>query len=128
MSARLLLLVFAGGGVGSVLRLICVAAAGRAWGLEFPRGTLAINIVGSFLLGLLTAALPGNEGPSLQLKLALGTGVLGGFTTFSAFSLEVVTLLQQGAYAKAALYVALSVFGSIAGALAGWALGTQLAS
>ena len=128
MNARLLLLVFAGGGVGSVLRLVCVAAAGRAWGLDFPRGTLAINVLGSFLLGLLTAALPGNTGAQLQLKLAVGTGVLGGFTTFSAFSLETVSLLQHGAYAKAGLYVALSVVGSIAGAFAGWALGALFAS
>ena len=103
------LTVALGGGMGAWLRFI----AGRLIpSATFPYATLTVNLLGSFAMGLLAAWLArtgGNEG----LRLLLGVGVLGGFTTFSAFSLEIVTLVQRGAIALAALYVAVSLFGGI---------------
>ena len=103
------LAVALGGGFGAWLRFV----AGRLIpAAAFPFATLTVNIVGSFAMGLLAGWLAragGNEG----VRLLLGVGVLGGFTTFSAFSLELVTLAQRGALATAALYVAASLAGGI---------------
>jgi len=114
-----LLLVALGGAVGSAARYGVGMAAARLLGLAFPWGTLLVNIVGGFAMGLLAARV----GPeSENLRLALGTGVLGGFTTFSAFSLETVRLMhhQPG---LAALYVAASVLLSVGACWIGLFLG-----
>jgi CrcB protein len=104
-----------GGGFGAWLRFI----AGRLIpGTSFPFATLTINILGSFAMGLLAAWLA-RSGGNESVRLLLGVGVLGGFTTFSAFSLEVVTLAQRGAMAAAALYVAASLVGGIVALLIG---------
>ena len=107
-----------GGGFGAWLRFV----AGRLIpGGSFPFATLTVNIVGSFAMGLLAGWLV-RAGGNESLRLLLGVGVLGGFTTFSAFSLELVTLAQRGAMATAALYVASSLAGGVIGLLAGLAL------
>lgn len=80
----------------------------------FPFATLVVNIAGSFFLALLFASQYASPESQQQLWLLLGVGVLGAFTTFSTFSLDVVLLLQQGDWFKAALYAALNVFGCIA--------------
>ena len=85
--------------------------------------TVAINVVGSFLLGLLAA----EHWFSRDVREALGVGVLGGFTTFSTFSVQVVLETDAGKPGKAALYIAASVIGGIAAAAAGYALGRRLA-
>jgi CrcB protein len=104
-----LLLVALGGALGSAARFGVGVAAARLFGLAFPWGTLIVNIIGGFAMGVLAARVgPENE----NLRLALGTGLLGGFTTFSAFSLETVRLMQHQP-AHAALYVAASVVLSV---------------
>ena len=112
------LYVALGGGIGAWLRF----AAGR-WiaSAAFPVATLAVNILGSFAMGLLAGWLT-RQGGHEPARLLLGVGVLGGFTTFSAFSLEIVTLAQRGAIGLSALYAALSLAGGVLGLLAGLAL------
>jgi CrcB protein len=112
------LAVALGGGFGAWLRFV----AGRLIGpTAFPIATLTVNILGSFAMGLLAGWLA-RTGGNESLRLLLGVGVLGGFTTFSAFSLEVVTLAQRGAMASAALYVLASLAGGVLGLIAGMAL------
>ena len=117
------LLVFLGAGIGGALRHGVNVACARACGTAFPWGTLAVNVVGSFAMGLLAAWLAFKAGGwSQELRLFLVTGVLGGFTTFSAFSLDAVALWERGAALLAMGYVAASVVLSIAGLLLGLAL------
>ena len=106
-----------GGAVGAVARLGVNIGAGRLFGPGFPLGTMVVNIAGSFVMGWLVAWL-GRDHPWAPLLL---TGVLGGFTTFSAFSLDAVTLWQRGQ--GVVLYVAATVILSIAAILAGLWLG-----
>ncbi|WP_293881570.1 fluoride efflux transporter CrcB [Sphingomonas sp.] len=109
-----LVLTMIGGAVGAGARYLASSAAVRAIGVQFPWGTLAINIVGGFLMGVLVAALSrfGDDGE--PWRLFLGVGVLGGFTTFSAFSLETWSLIERGQAFPAIGYIAASVIGSIA--------------
>ncbi len=102
-------LVGAGGGLGAMLRLWATAAAGRIWP-DFPMGVLLVNIAGSFAMGLVAGwlALRGGSGAE-GWRLFLATGVLGGFTTFSAFSLDFQRLLAQERWLGATLYAGLSV-------------------
>jgi len=112
------LLVFLGGGLGSAARYGLNRAAALAFA-GYPAGTLAVNVVGSVLMGLAAGwfARRGAEGAGLRLFLT--TGVLGGFTTFSAFSLDAAVLWQRGDHAGAAVYVVASVGLSLLGVLAG---------
>lgn len=115
-------LVAAGGAVGSVLRYLVGVWVVRFAGLAFPWGTLTVNIVGCFLIGLLAELIERRFGGSVPLRLLLVTGFLGGFTTFSAFSLETVALLDGGAFLPAALYVVSSVLVSLVAVFAGTGL------
>jgi CrcB protein len=101
--------VGAGGAVGSVLRYTLTNAVARAMGTAFPYGTVIVNVFGSFLIGLLYVWLMERVGARPEIRALLIVGVLGGFTTFSSFSLETVTLLMQESYAKAVANVVLSV-------------------
>ena len=106
-----------GGALGSVLRLAVTLGAARLLGAAFPFGTLAVNVAGSFVMGMVAAlAAP-------HLRPLLMTGILGGFTTFSAFTLDALTLWEREQPALAALYVLGSVLlglaALVAGALAG---------
>lgn len=113
------LLVALGGAAGSVARYGIGFAAARLLGLGFPWGTLIVNAVGGVLMGVLAARV----GPEQEsVRLALGVGVLGGFTTFSAFSLETVRLLETQ-WLLAALYVMASLVLSIGGCWLGLNLG-----
>jgi len=96
-----------GGAIGSVARFAVVAAALRAFGPGFPVGTLVVNVVGSFLMGVVVVWLA--ERDLMRHAPLLMAGALGGFTTFSAFSLDAFRLWDQGAAALAAVYV----FGSV---------------
>lgn len=118
------LLVFLGAGLGGALRHGVNLGCARLCGTAFPWGTLTVNIFGSFLMGVLAGwlAFKAEHGWSQPLRLFLTTGVLGGFTTFSAFSLDAVLLWERGQAGHAAAYVAASVILSIAGLLAGLAL------
>ena len=112
-----LLLVFVGAGIGGVARY-GISAASLRLGSDFPYGTMAINVVGSVLMGLFTGwfALRGGGQP---LRLFIATGVLGGFTTFSSYSLEAVLLLERGQAGAAAVYIVGSVALGLAGLFAG---------
>lgn len=96
-----------GGAIGSVARFLCVTGMARLGLGGFPFGTLLVNAIGSFAMGLLAIFLA--ERGAMRAAPLLMTGLLGGFTTFSAFSLETVRLWQDGDPRAAALYVALSV-------------------
>src|SRR5688572_17393252 len=113
------LLVFIGGGLGSMLRHAVNQANAAIFGFNFSYGTLFVNIVGSLAMGLLAGwfAFRGEGGQFLRLFLT--TGILGGFTTFSAFSLDAVLLWERGQTAGAAFYIVGSVAASIIGAFAG---------
>lgn len=111
----------AGGAIGAGLRYLAGGVALRMAGDGFPWGTLGVNVAGSLAMGLLVALLPrfgGDEGA----RLFLGVGVLGGFTTFSAFSLETVLLIERGQPGLAAAYVLASVMVSVGALFAGLAL------
>lgn len=101
-------IVFVGGGIGAALRHGVNLAAERI-GLAFPIGTLAVNVAGSFLMGVLVAYFALRSGIDQQVRLLLTTGLLGGFTTFSAFSLETGLLAERDGWWAAALYVGASL-------------------
>ena len=117
-----LLLVCLGGAIGSGARFLLSSWAARALGTEFPRGTLIVNVTGSFLLGAVMAASLSSGPISPGARLFLGAGVLGGFTTYSSFNHETLALVEQGSLGLAAANVALTVFGCLAAGLAGLAL------
>ena len=119
-----LLLVCAGGALGSGTRYLVSTWAARALGADFPRGTLIVNVAGSFVLAMIFAV-PG-EKIAPELRLFLGAGVLGGFTTYSSFNTETLALLQQGSTALAALNVAATVLGCLAAGAAGLVLGRAI--
>ena len=100
---------------------LLLVMVGGAFGAGAPWGTLAVNLTGGFLMGLLAGWLA-LRGDGANARLLLGVGVLGGFTTFSAFSLDVVLMLQRGEYWSATAYVAASVLGSVVALMAGLSL------
>ncbi|MEO6396249.1 MAG: fluoride efflux transporter CrcB [Devosia sp.] len=114
------LLVAIGGALGSVARFGAGAFVGRFWSGGFPLATLLINIVGSLAMGLIAGWLA-RATPAWQedARLFVAVGVLGGFTTFSAFSLDTMNLIERGEIGAAVLYVGLSVVAAIAGLYAG---------
>ncbi len=116
------LIVFAGGGIGAALRHGVNLATARLLGTAFPYATLLENVTGSLIMGLLAGYFAFKGGASQHWRLFLTTGILGGYTTFSAFSLDSVLLYERGQSGLAALYIALSVGLSIGGLLAGIAL------
>lgn len=116
------LLVFIGGGLGASLRHAINVGCARACGLNFPYGTFVINITGSLVMGIIAGYLALKGEASQPWRLFIMTGILGGYTTFSAFSLDAVTLYQRGEMGLALFYVLGSVLLSIAGLFAGLAL------
>ncbi len=108
-----LLLVAAGGAIGASLRHLSGIAALRIMGASFPWGTLFVNVFGSLLMGLFIAWLSKKTGVSNEMRLFIATGILGGFTTFSAFSLDVANLVERGAMASAFAYIATSIIISL---------------
>jgi len=117
----ILALVMVAAAVGAPLRYVVDQAVQHRWPGAFPAGTLAVNLSGSFVLGLLTG-LAAHHGLAPQALTVLGSGLLGGYTTFSTFSYETVRLLEDGAVAEATLNVAGSVALGLAGAAAGLGL------
>lgn len=120
------LAVAAGGALGAVSRYIVMSRTGALLGTGFPFGTLVVNVAGSFLLGVVVASAAAS-GPTGSVFAFLGVGVLGGFTTFSTFALDVAYLARRRAGRAAALYVAVSVAVSIAAFAAGLYLARVLA-
>ena len=115
-------MVFLGAGIGGAMRHGVNLASAKLFGLNFPFGTLIVNILGSLLMGMLAGYFLVRPGISQDLRLFLTTGILGGFTTFSAFSLDAALLIERNAYGLAAAYVAGSVVASIAALFVGFAL------
>jgi CrcB protein len=119
---RHLLLAAAGGALGAGTRHL-VNVSMLAWlGPGFPWATMTVNIVGSLLMGILVESLMPLAGGSVAWRVFLATGILGGFTTFSAFSLDAWVLYERGEHLALALYVALSIILSIAALILGMAL------
>lgn len=116
------LIVFLGGGIGAAMRHGVNVTAARLLGTGFPYGTLFINVAGSLVMGLVIEYFALKSGLPQRWRLFLTTGILGGFTTFSAFSLETVLLYERGELIGAAIYVVASVGLSIAALFAGLAM------
>ena len=116
-----LLLVMAGGAVGAGARHLFGRFTLATFGPDYPWGTLGVNLVGGLLMGVLAGGLLRLEAGE-PMRLLLGVGVLGGFTTFSAFSLDAALMIERGALLGAAGYVAVSVVGAIAALFAGLSL------
>ena len=113
------LLVFLGAGIGGALRHGVNLASVKYFGLAFPFGTVIVNVLGSFLMGLFAGYFAYRTGIPQHFRLFLTTGILGGFTTFSAFSLDTALLIERHAYGQAAAYVAASVLIGLAALFAG---------
>ncbi|GAB5428807.1 MAG: fluoride efflux transporter CrcB [Devosia indica] len=110
------LLVGAGGALGAMARYGVSVAVGRLWPMSFPLGTLAVNVIGSTVMGLLIGILARTTPQmSNEIRLFIAIGILGGFTTFSSFSLDTITLIERGALTQAMVYIALSVVICLAG-------------
>jgi len=119
---RAYLLVFVGGGIGAALRHGVNVTLARWLGMHFPFHTLFENVSGSIVMGLLAGYFITAGGTPQSIRLLLTTGILGGYTTFSAFSLDTVLLIERDQYGLALIYVAASVLAAIGGV----ALGIQL--
>lgn len=116
-------IVFIGAGLGGLLRHIMNTAITGLAGTGFPYGILTINVLGSTAMGLVAGWLAFRGEAPAELRLFLATGLLGGFTTFSAFSMDTALLIERGETGLAAIYVAASVALSIVGLFAGlWAM------
>ena len=116
------LIVFLGGGFGAALRHGINLVSARLLGTAFPYNTFIINITGSIVMGLIVAYFAFKGDASQHWRLFLTTGILGGYTTFSAFSLDAALLYERGEVSAAAIYVVASVALSIAGLFAGFAV------
>jgi CrcB protein len=121
-----LLLVCLGGALGSGLRYVVTVGAVRLLGAGFPYGTLAVNLVGSFAIGLVQGLAVSTLALSEPARLFLTAGLMGGLTTYSAFSYETVWLAEGGAWGRAALNVGVTTAGSLALCLLGLAAGRAL--
>jgi CrcB protein len=122
-----LLLVAAGGATGAVMRYLTGMGALRLMGPGWPWGTLTVNVVGGFAMGLLAATLALRGGADQERwRVLLGVGVLGGFTTFSAFSLEVALMIERREWPQAFGYSTLSVLLSVAALFAGLMLARRM--
>lgn len=109
VSLTSVLCVAVGGALGSVARYLAIVFIGAATGPGFPWGTLAVNIIGSALMGVLAELGALVWQPSSELRIFLTVGILGGFTTFSAFSMDIAVLAERHSWTEAILYVALSL-------------------
>jgi CrcB protein len=113
------LIVCLGGALGSGSRYLVSSWAARALGPDFPRGTLIVNATGSFLLAAIMTASLSTDAVPPDLRLFLGAGIMGGFTTYSSFNYETLALAQQGSPGLAALNIGLTVLGCLGAGLAG---------
>jgi fluoride exporter len=125
---RLLILATLGGAIGSGARHLVNISMTRALGPAYPWATLTVNVVGSFLMGFLVDMIMRRFGGSPEMRTFLATGILGGFTTFSAFSLDVANLIGRGDHTTAVGYIAASVAISLLALYAGLALSRALFS
>jgi CrcB protein len=118
----LYLIVFLGAGIGGALRHGVNVGATRLFGFAFPYGTLIVNVTGSFVMGLFAGYFAYRSGVPQHVRLFLTTGLLGGYTTFSTFSLDAALLIERHAYGAAAGYLVGSVAAGLAGLFFGLAV------
>ncbi len=118
-----IMMIGIGGALGSMLRFLMSSAMGAWLGRDFPFGTLTINVLGSFLMGLLAVVLVERFNLDVVWRSAILVGFLGGFTTFSSFSLETLQLLLAEETSKALLYMGLSVILCVSAAALGLKVG-----
>jgi fluoride exporter len=118
-----ILIVAVGGAVGSVCRFLTGVVVTRLVGPAFPWGTLTVNVVGSFAIGFLAELVARKLNASMEMRLLIVVGFLGGFTTFSSFSLDTIALIERGATAAALSYVLASVVISLLATFGGLAFG-----
>ena len=124
---KLLLLIACGGGVGAVFRFLLSKGAQSLLGLAFPYGTFLVNLIGAFLIGLLSVLLIERGGHlAHDLRALLMIGLLGGFTTFSSFSYETVELWENRELFKAGLYILISVAFCIVATWCGLTIGRKI--
>jgi CrcB protein len=116
---NMILLVAVGGAVGSVARYLMASGIQTATSGDFPLGTVLVNVLGCFLIGILYVLLVARPDPRQDLRALLMVGVLGGFTTFSSFSLETVTMAMNGNFGGATLNVVISVVACLVGTILG---------
>ena len=124
---RQILLVAVGGAVGSVARHLVGVASLRLFGPAFPFGTLIVNLVGAFVMGVFVELLARRFGASNDLRLLIATGVLGGFTTFSSFALDTAVLWERGEVISSFVYVATTLVLGLAALFLGLGLARTLA-
>lgn len=122
------LLVCLGGAIGSGARFLAATGAVMLFGADFPRGTMFVNLLGSFLLALVMGISTSSTLISLELRLFLGAGLMGGFTTYSSFNYETIQLAVQGSWGAALFNVTATVAGCLLSGVAGLALGRALAA
>ena len=123
---KTILFIAAGGAVGAVMRFLTQATVYELVGRTFPYGTLTVNVVGSFLMGLFSIFLVEKFNLGAEWHLAILVGVLGSFTTFSTFSIETLVLLEQGDMLKAMTNILLSIVLCISAVWAGAFLAKQM--
>lgn len=121
-----ILLVAIGGAIGSVGRYLVGLSATRLAGPNFPWGTLTVNVVGAFAIGLLVEMVARRFDASNEMRAFIVTGILGGFTTWSSFTLDTMVLFERGEVGLSALYLLASLLVSFAAIFAGLALGRAL--
>jgi len=121
-----ILLVAVGGAIGSIGRYLVGLWATRFAGPNFPWGTLTVNIVGAFAIGLVIEMIARRFDASAEMRVFIVTGIIGGFTTWSSFTLDAVVLFERGALGLSALYLLASLLVSFAAIFAGLALGRAL--
>ena len=122
-----LLLVMIGGGLGAGARLLTGRATLALLGAGYPWGTLAVNLIGGFAMGLLVGLLARGSGLHDNLRLFVGIGVLGGYTTFSSFALDAVNMIDRGDWSVALIYALVSVCGAVLAVFAGLGIVRALA-
>ncbi|AMM84476.1 fluoride efflux transporter CrcB [Martelella sp. AD-3] len=120
------LIVAAGGALGSVGRYLVGVLAIRLWGPQFPWGTFVVNVVGSLMIGLLVEAVARALNQSAEMRMFMVTGFLGGFTTFSSFSLDAMTMIERGDLLHAVAYIAASLLLALIAVFAGLAIGRMV--
>jgi CrcB protein len=120
------LLVALGGAAGTLLRWLAGLALAREGWPDFPWGTLAVNVIGSFALGVVAESMADRRLWGVDARLVLGTGVMGGFTTYSTFNLETLRYFERGEHGRAALYVAVTLGVCLLAGLGGLAAGRAL--
>lgn len=126
MSINILLSVAAGGAVGALGRYLVMSGVGHWLGSGFPYATLAVNIIGSFILGVLVEIMALSWSPNPEVRAFIVVGVLGAFTTFSTFSLDTVALIERGAFLATLVYIGASVIICVSGFFAGMHLIRQI--